>query len=321
MVIKKFNRGDGKYTIGSQASINSGSSSSSTTTTTSTSDNYLWGNYNDGMSDIEDTIFVNGSVYAMPSKFEGLNEDNDTDRNEGDVDTYEQPEFTPFEDDNGGNVYAENLIKSFGDINADKSIEGNSVYGKTVYVNYNSVKTNILDLLLPVGSIIMFNGKTSIPNGWSICNGTNGTPDLRGKFVKGVGTESEVGSTGGSSTHTLTTNEMPSHNHNATTTINVEVTNNTQTTPTEIANKYIPAIDKIQEEYYDTGGSSNAIMYTGNHKGDYGLVGIKVSDLVSYSGGATGNGSATTTIDNTGSGNSFNIEPPYYSLIYIMKTG
>ncbi|UCG71206.1 MAG: tail fiber protein, partial [Thermoplasmata archaeon] len=33
--------------------------------------------------------------------------------------------------------------------------------------------------LVPSGTIVMWNG-TVIPNGWALCDGTNGTPDLRG---------------------------------------------------------------------------------------------------------------------------------------------
>ena len=42
----------------------------------------------------------------------------------------------------------------------------------------------------PIGGIIMWSGdQTTVPYGWAICDGDNGTPDLRNKFVVGVGTE------------------------------------------------------------------------------------------------------------------------------------
>jgi hypothetical protein len=42
---------------------------------------------------------------------------------------------------------------------------------------------------------------TSIPSGWALCDGTNGTPDLRNKFVYGVSGGENPGATGGSITH------------------------------------------------------------------------------------------------------------------------
>lgn len=54
---------------------------------------------------------------------------------------------------------------------------------------------------------------TAIPSGWLLCNGSNGTPDLRNRFIVGAGSLYGVGDTGGSNTVTLTVNEMPSHSH------------------------------------------------------------------------------------------------------------
>lgn len=67
---------------------------------------------------------------------------------------------------------------------------------------------------LPIGIICMWSGQTNnIPENWQLCNGTNGTPDLRGQFVIGAGGSYNVGNTGGEATHRLTINEMPKHNH------------------------------------------------------------------------------------------------------------
>lgn len=69
----------------------------------------------------------------------------------------------------------------------------------------------------PVGGIIIWSGSESnIPNNWQLCDGTNGTPDLRNQFVVGAGGIYNVGNTGGESEHTLTIYEMPSHNHSMT---------------------------------------------------------------------------------------------------------
>jgi hypothetical protein len=69
------------------------------------------------------------------------------------------------------------------------------------------------------GGIVMWSGEISeIPLGWELCNGSNGTPDLRNRFVIGAGGTYSVGNTGGSAnaivpthTHTGTTNTVGAH--------------------------------------------------------------------------------------------------------------
>ena len=51
---------------------------------------------------------------------------------------------------------------------------------------------------IPSGSIIMWSGSIgSIPVGYYLCNGSNGTPDLRDRFIIGAGNSYAVGATGG----------------------------------------------------------------------------------------------------------------------------
>lgn len=54
-----------------------------------------------------------------------------------------------------------------------------------VIPNINWVKS-MLDIFIPIGTVIMFDGRSPIPPGWAICDGENGTPDLTGKFIKGA---------------------------------------------------------------------------------------------------------------------------------------
>ena len=64
---------------------------------------------------------------------------------------------------------------------------------------------------IPSGGIILWSGAVNqVPMGWFICDGTNGTPDLRNRFVVGAGDTYAVGGTGGAATHTLTVPEVPS---------------------------------------------------------------------------------------------------------------
>ena len=46
------------------------------------------------------------------------------------------------------------------------------------------VSTEWIHKLFPKNSIIMFNGTSNIPNGWTICDGTSGTPNLTDKFIQ-----------------------------------------------------------------------------------------------------------------------------------------
>lgn len=52
--------------------------------------------------------------------------------------------------------------------------------------------------VIPVGVITMWSGSVdTIPDGWALCNGENGTPDLRNRFIVGAGDSYSVGNTGG----------------------------------------------------------------------------------------------------------------------------
>jgi len=66
----------------------------------------------------------------------------------------------------------------------------------------------------PPGTIVIFTGFIAdIPPGWTLCDGTLGTPDLREKFVREVPTATDPGATGGVPTVQITTGTMPSHTH------------------------------------------------------------------------------------------------------------
>ena len=88
---------------------------------------------------------------------------------------------------------------------------------------------------VPVGGIIMWSGSVaSVPAGWALCNGSNGTPDLRDRFVVGAGGTRAPGVTGGAASGTtssagahshtgstggtaLTVAQIPGHTHTGTT--------------------------------------------------------------------------------------------------------
>lgn len=67
---------------------------------------------------------------------------------------------------------------------------------------------------MPSRVIVMWSGAVNeIPSGWLLCNGQNGTPDLRDRFIVGAGNSYGVGATGGSDTVILTEAQMASHQH------------------------------------------------------------------------------------------------------------
>ena len=70
------------------------------------------------------------------------------------------------------------------------------------------------DVELPIGSIIPFIGNDSasgVGNNWSLCDGTNGTPDLRAAFISNVGNPLGVSSrTGFGGTYA---NQVAAHSH------------------------------------------------------------------------------------------------------------
>ena len=66
------------------------------------------------------------------------------------------------------------------------------------YRKKSSVSGPVLSGETPVGGIIMWNAVGTLPTNWKVCNGSNGTPDLRDRFIVGAGTTYTVGTQGGS---------------------------------------------------------------------------------------------------------------------------
>ncbi len=67
---------------------------------------------------------------------------------------------------------------------------------------------------VPSGLIMAWSGLiANIPAGWVKCDGTNSTPDLRSRFIRGARSGYDPGATGGEDSHILTAGEMPGHYH------------------------------------------------------------------------------------------------------------
>lgn len=128
---------------------------------------------------------------------------------------------------------------------------------------------------------------------WHLCDGTNDTPDLRGRFILGVSGSHPKGTTGGEETHTLAESELP------------KVTvNSTGTTSTDGKHKH-----NITAHTDANAGSGGSITYT--RKAYY--------DYTAQTSEAGGHAHTVTTSGTFGGGRAHNNMPPFYTLSYIMK--
>lgn len=148
-------------------------------------------------------------------------------------------------------------------------------------VNWESLN----DLFNPSGIITMWSGSiATIPNGYFLCDGNNGTPDLRGRFIYGASGESEIRATGGSAdavnvshSHTGSTNTTGSHYHT------------------------VPKGEGYTGGINNRFGNSSPTQYTTRNTG------------------SAGSHSHTVTIDNAGESGVGKNLPPYMKLAYIQK--
>ena len=136
---------------------------------------------------------------------------------------------------------------------------------------------------LPSGCIVLWSGSVaSIPSGWYLCNGSNGTPDLRNRFIVGAGSTYSVGGTGGSADAIVV-----SHTHTAT----------------------------------DSGHTHNVPVpaYAGSDAGGGAIADGSYSPTSTVANVTSDSGTASISVSTTGSSGTNANLPPYYALAYIMK--
>lgn len=190
-------------------------------------------------------------------------------------------------------------------------------------------------LILPPGTVIPYAGGSS-PTGFLLCDGAsvsrttysdlfaiiattygagNGSttftlPDLRQRMIYGVSGSNALGTTGGSATRTLTTNELPAHTHTGTA-LTAGSHNHGVSDPGHTHSVGIGRDDgnvSSTHGQYPPGDSNSADYYISSASSATG-VSIQVS----------GDHTHTLSINSTGSGNSFSIINPYLSLNFIIK--
>ena len=147
------------------------------------------------------------------------------------------------------------------------------------------------DSRVPSGIIAMWSGSSSnIPLGWLLCNGDNGTPDLRNRFIVGAGASYSPGNTGGSDSVTLTINQIPSHSHDFS----------------------LSALASGSHTHTCNGVVSSA------QSGGYATQSARGGTVTTSSSGEHTH-AVSGSISNTGGGQSHENRPPYHALCFIMK--
>jgi microcystin-dependent protein len=144
----------------------------------------------------------------------------------------------------------------------------------------------------PSGGIILWSGAIgTIPGGWALCDGGNGTPDLRDRFVVGAGFSYGPGNAGGAAFITLDINQIPTHAHG-------------------IGDSGAHYHGPSTQGGFDVRGNADALRVDYNDGPPFNNI---IWDLA---GGNHNHGGGTF---NNGGGGAHENRPPYYALAYIMK--
>ena len=147
--------------------------------------------------------------------------------------------------------------------------------------------------LVPPGAIIMWSGAINdIPVGWALCDGSNGTPDLRDRFIVGAGKSYNVGDTGGANSVTLNIYQMPAHSH-------------------EAGNLKADTAGSHSHEYRTYESTVNS--HPGSSNSLYGSSQRQTSSDGAHTHTVSGNTASA------GGGQAHENRPPYYALCFIMK--
>lgn len=192
--------------------------------------------------------------------------------------------------------YTDTIKQKIATINVYKGDE--SIPRSTLQVTRYSVEKQSSGSSVPAGSIIPWYGNlANIPDGFALCDGKNGTPDLRNRFLVGAGNTYKLGDIGGEDAVKLEPSQTSSHYH----TFGYHNANNNGyfiTTASKKINASLPS------------GTHPAKWNGSGGGGWYGWDG---------SGWAGGQNLVTSLTVATEAQKPHENRPPYYALHYIMK--
>ncbi|HMP75131.1 MAG TPA: hypothetical protein PKE12_02430 [Kiritimatiellia bacterium] len=191
----------------------------------------------------------------------------------------------------------------------------------------------------PSGGIALWSGSiASIPEGWALCDGSNGSPDLRDRFVMGAPAGQDPGATGGAHSLTLTASQMPAHTHGATAATAGAHThsastgsagNHSHSASTGSAgnhshtvssdNSYGSSLTRpgggVGGSQTSQGGSVNSVSHT-HSRSSISSGGAHTHTVTINS---AGNHTHTVSVDSTGDGAAIDNRPAFYAMAFIFK--
>ena len=178
---------------------------------------------------------------------------------------------------------------------------------------------------IPSGVVVSWYGdKVNVPSGWAICDGTNGTPDLRDRFIVGAGNSYSLNATGGANTVSLTINNLPKHNFTGTTNKtgkhthtrgNMNITGDFFTDDS-MYSKFFSGAFVYGKEYH----GNDTIKGIDNSNGSlYGTAKFDASKSWTGETSEAGEHQHTFSTDSVGNNEAHENRPPYYALYFIMK--
>ena len=208
----------------------------------------------------------------------------------------------------------------------DSDLTTNADWKLQPYLDNNNkipIENLPMDAMFKTGMcLIWLLGIDQIPNGWHLCDGTNGTPDMRGKFVLMVNDKYPLLSTGGEEKHTLIGTETPLHNHNGSIpTSKISGTNHYHYFGWNSRDNSGRFGYKGQGAYPAFPGGSQLIAWNGSgHDNGLTPIGSHIMNMTTSIGiNETTSGTVDFSTGNYGGNQAHNNMPPYIAVNFIMK--